>query len=79
MRRIYTQYASKVFFTMEAVDPADNYSLYSLRTWVKHDEHADTVLTTWETCFCDVKGKTAVTPFLGLVHITRLLTLVYLF
>ncbi|EFH46720.1 hypothetical protein ARALYDRAFT_915733 [Arabidopsis lyrata subsp. lyrata] len=55
VRRIYTQYASKVFFTMEAVDPADNYSLYSLRTWVKHDEHADTVLTTWETCFCDVK------------------------
>ncbi|KAG7545686.1 Protein MS5 [Arabidopsis suecica] len=40
---------------MEAVDPADNYSLYSLRTWVKHDEHANTVLSTWETCFCDVR------------------------
>ncbi|KAG7540981.1 Protein MS5 [Arabidopsis thaliana x Arabidopsis arenosa] len=34
---------------------ADNYSLYSLRTWVKHDEHANTVLSTWETCFCDVR------------------------
>ncbi|XP_010436768.1 PREDICTED: UPF0725 protein At4g29550-like [Camelina sativa] len=40
---------------MDAVNPADNYSPLSLKTWVKHDEHAKTEHLSWETFFCDVE------------------------